>query len=100
MSSSTPPTNGWPSSGNAPRRRCGMFFVASATIAAEHSELSADVESIDEHLFRHDGVPLRADVTAEILDIDRGRFSRLMGLLADKGAVKKVVGYVCPTCDG
>jgi len=77
-----------------------MFFVASATIAAEHSELSADVESIDEHLFCHDGVPLRADVTAEILDIDRGRFSRLMGLLADKGAVKKVVGYVCPTCDG
>jgi hypothetical protein len=77
-----------------------MYFVASGIIADEHPELAAEVESLDEHLLRHDGVPLRADVTAEILGIDRGRLNRVMGLFADKGVVRKLSGYLCPTCDG
>jgi CHAT domain len=77
-----------------------MFFVASATIASEHPELADDVRAVDEHIFRHAGHPLRADFTAELLGIERGRLARLMGLFADKGVVKKLAGYVCPRCDG
>jgi hypothetical protein len=77
-----------------------MFYVASGTIAAEHPELADAVRALDEHLFRHAGYPLRTDYTAEILRIDPGRLSRLMELYVEKGVAKKVVGYVCPRCDG
>ncbi|MBY0458030.1 MAG: hypothetical protein K2V38_11875, partial [Gemmataceae bacterium] len=76
-----------------------MYFLASATIAAEHPEMEAAVRSVDEHLFRHAGHPLRADITSELLGIEPGRLARLMALFAEKGVVTKQLGYVCPRCD-
>jgi hypothetical protein len=77
-----------------------MFFVASATIAADHRELEGAVSALDGYLHANQGHPFRLGHAAGILRLDRDLVRRLLGLYQAQGVVKPEVGYICPECDG
>lgn len=77
-----------------------MFFVASATIAANHRELEDAVRALDGYLQANQGHPFRLGHAAGILRLDRDLVRRLLEFYQGEGAVKPEVGYICPDCDG
>jgi hypothetical protein len=77
-----------------------MFFVASATIAANHRELEGAARALDGYLHANQGHPFRLGHAAGILRLDRDLVRRLLELYQGEGVVKPEVGYICPDCDG
>lgn len=77
-----------------------MFFVASATIAANHRELEGAARALDGYLHANQGHAFRLGHAADILRLDRDLVRRLLEFYQGEGVVKPEVGYICPACDG
>jgi hypothetical protein len=77
-----------------------MYFVASATIAADHRELEGAARALDGYLNANQGHPFRLGHAAGILRLDRELVRRMLELYQAEGTVKSEVGYICPDCDG
>jgi CHAT domain len=77
-----------------------MFFLVSATIAANHRELEDAIGALDGYLHANEGHAFRVGHAAGILRLDRELVRRLLNLYRSEGVVKREVGYICPDCDG
>jgi len=76
-----------------------MFFVLSASIAADYPELREVIERLDGHLAAVGDGGVRADTAADFVDADPAEIERLLKEFERQGVVSSHPSYLCPLCD-
>jgi hypothetical protein len=76
-----------------------MFFVSSASIAADYPELREVIERLDGHLVAVGDGGVRADTAADFINADPAEITRLLKEFERRGVVSSHPGYLCPLCD-
>ena len=76
-----------------------MFFVASASIAAEHPDLEPAIESLDAHIAAVGQAGIRHELAADFVGQEPETVERLLKEFARLGVLVAEIAYVCPVCD-
>lgn len=77
-----------------------MYFVASASIAADHPELADAASALDAYLAASEGSPVRPETAADFTAAEPAITARLLKEFERRGVLSTEIGYLCPVCDG